>query len=88
MGRHFKSMFYSMLAAKIGHFLRRRGHHSAASMVEHQLHRKAGHGHYGHGPRYGYGPQPGPHYGYHGHYKQKHYGYHGHYKKRRRRYHW
>lgn len=83
MGRHFKSMVYSMLAAKVGHFLRRRGHHSAASMVEHQLRRRAGHGYHGYGPHHGHGP----HYGYHGHYKQ-HYGYHGHYKKRRRRYHW
>lgn len=92
MRRHLKGMFFSILAAKLGRLLHRRGHSTAARYVEHELHRRAGHGHghgQGHGP--GYGPGYG-HYGYHGHYRSKsgygHYGYHGHYrpKKKRRRY--
>lgn len=93
MRRHLKGMFFSILAAKLGRLLHRRGHSTAARYLEHELHRRAGHGHghgQGHGP--GYGPGYG-HYGYHGHYRSKggygHYGYHGHYrpkKKGRRRY--
>jgi hypothetical protein len=92
MRRHLKGMFFSILAAKLGRLLHRRGHSTAARYLEHELHRRAGHGHghgQGHGP--GYGPGYG-HYGYHGHYRSKsgygHYGYHGHYrpKKKRRRY--
>lgn len=87
MRRHLKGMFFSILAAKIGRMLHRRGHSTAARYVEHELHRRAGHGHgYGHGQGYG-------HYGYHGHYRSKggygHYGYHGHYRpKRKRRRYW
>lgn len=95
MRRHLKGMFFSILAAKLGRMLHRRGHSTAARYLEHELHRRGGHGHgYGHGYGYGPGPAPGPgHYGYHGHYRPKgghgHYGYHGHYrpkKKGRRRY--
>lgn len=92
MRRHLKGMFFSMLAAKLGRMLHRRGHSTAARYVEHELHRRAGHGHghgYGHGqgygPAQGYGPPQG-HYGYHGHYRSKdgHYGYHGHYRPKRK----
>lgn len=93
MRRHLKGMFFSILAAKLGRLLHRRGHSTAARYVEHELHRRAGHGHgHGQGHGQGYGPGSG-HYGYHGHYRPKsgygHYGYHGHYrpkKKGRRRY--
>lgn len=90
MRRHLKGMFFSILAAKLGRMLHRRGHSTAARYLEHELHRRAGHGH-GHGYGYGHGYGPGHgHYGYHGHYRSKggHYGYHGHYrpKKKRRRY--
>jgi hypothetical protein len=98
MRRHLKGMFFSILAAKLGRLLHRRGHSTAARYLEHELHRRAGHGRgQGHGQGYGqgYGQAYGPgngHYGYHGHYRSKsgygHYGYHGHYKpkKKRRRY--
>lgn len=93
MRRHLKGMFFSILAAKLGRVLHRRGHSTAARYLEHELHRRGGHGHgYGHGHGAGYGPGYG-HYGYHGHYRPKgghgHYGYHGHYRpKKKRRGYW
>jgi hypothetical protein len=82
MRRHLKGMFFSMLAAKLGRLLHRRGHSTAARYLEHELHRRAGHGQ-GHGYGQGHG-----HYGYHGHYRSKggygHYGYHGHYRPKRK----
>jgi hypothetical protein len=74
MRRHLKGMFFSMLAAKLGRMLHRRGHSTAGH----------GHGH-GYGPGQGYGHGQG-HYGYHGHYRSKggHYGYHGHYRPKRK----
>jgi len=76
MRRHLKGMFFSILAAKIGRMLHRRGHSTAAHYLQSELHRRGSHGH-GHG-----------HYGYHGHYRSKggygHYGYHGHYRPKRK----
>ncbi|MDQ7909131.1 hypothetical protein RB614_31870 [Phytohabitans sp. ZYX-F-186] len=88
MRRHLKGMFFSILAAKLGRMLHRRGHSTAARYLEHELHRRTGHGHgHGYGPGQGYGPGYG-HYGYHGHYRSKgghgHYGYHGHYRPKRK----
>lgn len=69
MRRHIKTMVFSMLAARIGRFLRLRGHHSAAAMVEREMHRRSGYGHHGqHGPYQGH---PGHHHGYHGHYRRR-----------------
>ncbi|WP_173041779.1 hypothetical protein [Phytohabitans flavus] len=81
-------MFFSMLAAKLGRILHRRGHSTAARYLEQELHRRGGHGHgQGHGYGHGYGAGSG-HYGYHGHYRPKgghgHYGYHGHYRPKRK----
>lgn len=93
MRRHLKGMFFAVIAAKLGRMLHRRGHSTAARYLEHELHRRAGHGYgHGHGYRhYGFHGhyRPKGHYGYHGHYRSKgHYGYHGHFwsKKKRRRY--
>jgi hypothetical protein len=85
MRRQLKGLVFSIVAAKLGRLLHRRGHSGAARYLEHELHRRAGHGH-GHGHGHGQGYR---HYGYHGHYHPKseygHYGYHGHYRPKKRK---
>jgi hypothetical protein len=75
MRRHLKGLVFSILAAKLGRLLHRRGHSTAANYLQHELHRRTGGHGYGHGHGYGQG-----HYGYHGHYRPK--------KRRGRRRYW